>query len=315
MRSVAEPRVFYEGSVSMVAPSGTQTGRTTNVSIGGAFVKDVLQREAGELVAVSIDLGDGQPAMTARACIVWSRTRDEAEGPAGVALRFLEMEDDSARRIAELVSRRAQAPSSLSQRRVRVRVPDLAVPLRAMAREITSDVVTVEAELPWLQLGATVSAELAPTDTRVGRLKWVGINLSPSGTAELRLAIDVSSNAVLSVLPPAAPQPAIVFSDAGPVPRAPVPFTPPQLRPRFARKIAFLVGIALGCAGGAGLNRVRPHLPRPSIVTAILGPAPQIIDEDPGAPDLPPPHFESPHRVIPKLAPPAPAEIVSADSR
>ena len=281
MRSPAEPRVIHDGPARVTTPRGEWKGATLNLSVGGAFVAGVPALPKGTEVALDLELGDGEPPLAADGKVVWSRDLAQADGPAGVALRFSRIAHDGVRRIARLVATHAEAPQGLLRRRVRVRLPGLDSPLRAIASDVTQETVMVESEIGWLQLGAAVSTELAPNDVRNGRLRWVGVDVAPSGSARLRLAIDVSGQGLMSETP----EEAAFFAG----PRAPLSQSAPYesiemevARPRPRRRLAMLCGVLLGCAIGGGLSWAQPHygLHAPQFVTKILnGHAARIDDE------------------------------------
>jgi hypothetical protein len=300
MRSSAEPRIYHDGAAHVTTPNGEWNGAVLNLSVGGAFVTGVPVLPTGTQIAVDLDLGDGQTPVAADAKVVWSRPASEAEGPAGVALRFLRIAHDGVRRIARLVSTRTEVTPGLLRRRVRVRLPGMESPLRAVASDVTSETVMVESELSWLQLGAAVSTELAPGDVRNGRLQWVGVDVAPSGAARLRLAIDVSGKGLVSETPEEA---AFFAGERVPPPPLPSPsgaydsleIEMPRRRPR--RGIAMLCGVLLGCAVGGGLSWAQPRLGlrTPAFVSKLLHRGDVIEDEF----NDPPPHYRSAWRIFP----------------
>ena len=289
MRSTAEPRIDHDGAARVTTPRGEWQGAVLNVSVGGAFIAGVPALPRGTEVALDIELGDGEPPLCADGNVVWSRQVAQAEGPAGVALRFSRVAHQGVRRIARLVASRAQAPLGLLKRRVRVRLPGMEAPMRAVASDVTPETVMVESELSWLQLGAPVSTELGPNDVRNGRLRWVGVDVAPSGAARLRLAIDVSGRGLVSETPEEAAFFAgerAPLSGSGAYESMEMEFS----RPRPRRRMAMLCGVLLGCAIGGGLSWAQPryNLHAPQFVTKILsGHAARIDDEQPD----PPPSF------------------------
>src|SRR5215831_16248953 len=104
MRSSAEPRVCHDGAAHVTTPNGEWNGALLNLSVGGAFVTGVPALPIGTEIALDFELGDGEPPVAADARVVWSRMNAQPEGPAGVALRFLRVANESVRRIARLVS-------------------------------------------------------------------------------------------------------------------------------------------------------------------------------------------------------------------
>src|SRR5262245_5423362 len=108
MRSNGEPRICHDGAAHLTTPSGEWNGVVLNLSVGGAFVTCVPPLPVGTEISMDLELGDGQPPVAADACVVWSRESSEADGPAGIALRFLRVAHEGVRRIARLVSARTE---------------------------------------------------------------------------------------------------------------------------------------------------------------------------------------------------------------
>jgi hypothetical protein len=182
---------------------------------------------------------------------------------------------------------------------VRIRVDGLASPLRALAREISSECITLEAELPWLRLDSAVSTELGPHDVRNGRVRWMGVDVGPSGTARLRISVDVSGRGMLAETPTEA-----AFFAGTVMPAAAVPdLTSDAIledadyasyeigRPRRGGAIAagVLAFVTLGVGAYLGLRR--PHLVQRWLSTPLR------VERAEPAP--PPPSDPSPHRIIP----------------
>ena len=272
-----------------------------NLSVGGAFVTGVPALPTGTEIALNLDLRDGEPPVAAHARVVWSRLSTQAEGPAGVALRFARVAHDGVRRIARLVSARMEITPVVLRRKVRVRLPGLEAPLRAVASDVTTETVMVESEIGWLQLGAAVSTELAPGDVRNGRLRWVGVDVAPSGSARLRLAIDVSGKGLVSetpeeaaffaadIRPPARPSPSGAYDS--------MEIEMPRRRP--GRGMAVFCGVLLGCAVGGGLSWAQPHLGlrAPAFVSKLLRGHRAMIEDEVADP---PPSYRSAWRIFPR---------------
>jgi PilZ domain-containing protein len=302
MRSSAEPRISHDGAAHLTTPNGQWNGAVLNLSVGGAFVTGVPVLPNGTEIALDLDLRDGEPPVAADARVVWSRMSQQTEGPAGVALRFARVAHDGVRRIARLVAARMEITPGLLRRKVRVRLPGLETPLRAVASDVTPETVMVESELGWLQLGAAVSTELAPGDVRNGRLQWVGVDVAPSGAARLRLAIDVSGKGLVSetpeeaaffagerIRPPALPSPSGAYDS--------MEIEMPRRRPR--RGVAVFCGVLLGCAVGGGLSWAQPRLGlrTPSFVSNLLhGHRAMIEDEVADSPPI----YRSAWRTFPR---------------
>jgi Tfp pilus assembly protein PilZ len=186
-----QPRIAHGGVAHVVAPGASWSGCALNLSAGGAFISGGPELEVGRRITVSIDLGDGQPAISAHARVVWSRR--EAEH-AGVGVRFMRIDGEAAQRIEELLAAHMRTVSrEVVHGAVRVQLPGLPGRLRAQAREIAPGMMVVEAELSWLPIGATIVTETEPGNLREGRLTWVGVEVAPSGHARLCLHVDLSA--------------------------------------------------------------------------------------------------------------------------
>jgi hypothetical protein len=72
----------------------------------------------------------------------------------------------------------------------RIKLQPLGTPLRALARAHTDGRLVLEAELPWLQLGADCTAELHDGRSIDGKVHWIGLDMTRSGTARLRILVD-----------------------------------------------------------------------------------------------------------------------------
>src|SRR5262249_11480553 len=191
MRSSEAPRVQLDTTVRM------QTGelgaafeaRSVNLSVGGVYVESERVLDPGAQVEMKVNLRDGGTPLETRGEVVWVRPQDE-DGRSGMAVRFLGLDEMSARRIARLVAQRAKEPTGTLKRKVRIKLGALPAPLRAVARDLNEQGVMLEAELPWLKLGSVVTTEIAPGRVRSGRMRWVGIDVAPSGVARLRISVD-----------------------------------------------------------------------------------------------------------------------------
>src|SRR6185503_19095960 len=112
----------------------------------------------------------------------------------------------STRRIGRVVAAGRREPSALFKRDVRIRLAALPAPLRAVARDQSEEGLILEAELPWLKLGSEISAELGPGQSRTGRVRWVGLDVTRAGAARLRILVDLSGDAAPERTQPASPR-------------------------------------------------------------------------------------------------------------
>lgn len=181
MRSNA-PRVPHDATVEL-GPGGR--ARAVNLSTGGIFVAADEPLDPGAQVHLKINLRDGAQPVDVDGEVVW---REDG----GMALRFVDLDDVARRRITRLVQKRE--PTQFGRRDVRIHLPELSAPLRARARDLTERGVMIEAELPWLRLGSAVTTELSPDRACDGHVQWIGLDVTRSGAARLRIFVDLSED-------------------------------------------------------------------------------------------------------------------------
>ncbi|HEX6835240.1 MAG TPA: PilZ domain-containing protein [Polyangia bacterium] len=176
--------------------------RAVNLSTGGIFVAADEPLDPGAQVHLKVNLRDGASPLDVEAQVL-----RQADG--GVALRFIELDDVGKRRIQRLVQKRE--PTQFGKRDVRIHLPSLSAPLRASARDLTERGVMIEAELPWLRLGSQVTTELSADRACDGRVQWIGLDVTRSGSARLRIFVDLTEERADGT--PVGPPPAIVAAD------------------------------------------------------------------------------------------------------
>jgi hypothetical protein len=69
----------------------------------------------------------------------------------------------------------------------------------------------IEAELPWLRLGSQVTTELSSDRACDGRVQWIGLDVTRSGSARLRIFVDLTEERADGT--PVGPPPAVVTAD------------------------------------------------------------------------------------------------------
>jgi hypothetical protein len=249
-------------------------------------------------VDLLVSLRDGGSPVSARGEVVWVREGGPEE-PGGMAVRFLGLDESSALRITRLVADRTREPESDERRAVRIRLPGLPSALRAVARDLTSAGVTLEAELPWLRLGSSVSTEVSPGMAKVGSMRWVGIDVAHDGTARLRISVDFAAGAPDERFASSAQVPVVV--EPGERPAAPAPSAPPAVAareparppPRKRRRWRLLLGAAVvGVLGTltwrmVGVPPRRLEIAPPQVLEVppdlSLPAASRVIPKEPGA--------------------------------
>lgn len=199
MRSVNAPRVAHDATVEF---GEGHRARAVNLSTGGIFITADEPLDPGAQVHLKVNLRDGASPLDVDAQVL-----RRADG--GMALQFVELDDVAKRRIQRLVQKRE--PTQFGKRDVRIHLPSLSAPLRASARDLTERGVMIEAELPWLRLGSQVTTELSSDRACDGRVQWIGLDVTRSGSARLRIFVDLTEERADGT--PVGPPPAVVAAD------------------------------------------------------------------------------------------------------
>jgi hypothetical protein len=123
------------------------------------------------------------------------------------------------------------AAPGASDRDVRVKFASLPVPLRVAARDRSDTAILMEGDLPWLAVGTALDLELPDGVLQAGRVHSFDIDVTPPGSARLRIFAELS--------PPGCPAPtAAAAEDPQPAqPQAPRSLLVPLL---------FLLGVSSG---------------------------------------------------------------------
>ena len=199
MRSVNAPRVPHDATVE-IGHGGK--ARAVNLSTGGIFISAAEPLDLGAEVHLKVNLKDGASPLDVNATVL-----RRADG--GMALRFVDLDDMAKRRIQRLVQKRE--PTQFGKRDVRIHLPSLSAPLRASARDLTERGVMIEAELPWLRLGSQVTTELSSDRACDGRVQWIGLDVTRSGSARLRIFVDLTEERADGT--PVGPPPQVIAAD------------------------------------------------------------------------------------------------------
>jgi len=286
MRSSTYPRIQHDATVRFETGGGVVPAfdaRAVNLSVGGLFVNAPTLLAPGVRVDLQVSLRDGKSPVHAKGEVVW--VQDGAEDERGMALRFVDLQGEAESRIERLVALRTGEPTGTSanptRRELRIRLPSLPSPLRAVARDQTDRGLMLEAELPWLTLGSEIVAELSPDRAVEGTVRWVGLDVTRAGHARLRIFVEVAGDDQPLVEAP--PEPAML--------PAPQPRRPPLLMTALA--------VAGAMALAAGSTAYLMRAPAPPAVLAL-----PVVE--PAAPTAhPPPVVAVPQAKIEPAAPPS----------
>ena len=297
MRSAEAPRVRHDATVRL------QTGdlgaafdaRSVNLSVGGVFVEADKVLDPGAQVEMRVNLSDGGSPLETRGEVVWVRPQNDDHAKAGMAVRFLALDEMSARRIARLVASRVREPTGMLKRKVRIKLAGLPAALRAVARDLSEQGVMLEAELPWLKLGSMVETEIAPGRSRVGRMRWVGVDVAPSGVARLRISVDFDG-AANGAAAAAAPVQAVHEPDETEM----IDFRP---RRRFWPWAVLLAVAGAAAAGALWLDRASSVAPIEGAELRVTDSMPKVEEPTPSGvvipktkPATPAPAAATPHK-------------------
>lgn len=268
MRSTTTPRIQHDATVKFETGGGVVPpfdARAVNLSVGGLFVNAPTLLAPGVQVDLQVSLRDGKSPVHAKGEVVW--VQDGADDERGMALRFLDLETGAEQRIEKLVALRTREPTGTgttsTRRELRIRLPSLPAPLRAVARDQTDRGLMLEAELPWLTLGSEIVAELSPDRAVEGTVRWVGLDVTRAGHARLRIFVEVQGEDPQHSI---APPPATHIDSVPHVTR-----TKPRRAPVVLTALA--VGGAMALAAGATALIMRQPPPPAVLALPAIEPA------------------------------------------
>lgn len=191
-RDVLAPRIFFDGEV-LLERDGERiaSGRAHNISMRGVFVRMPEPLAVESVVRAHVALPDGHDivadATVVRVC------GEESLEPTGIALRFDQLLDEGAGLLQAFVEE-SQRPARGET--LRVSFDQLAAPVVVRAHADWDDVVAVDAELPFLQLGSHVQiAKDTNAAPRGGAIRWVSIHVCPdTGIPRLNVGIEIDAD-------------------------------------------------------------------------------------------------------------------------
>lgn len=188
-RDVLAPRIFFDGKVLLEREGEPDAaGRAYNISLRGVFVRMEEPLPLDVALTAHFALPDGQ-AVVAEATVVRVCDGQSLE-PRGIALRFDRLLEDGASRLQAFVEE-SQRPARGET--LRLVFEQLGTPVSVRAHADWDDVVAVDAELPFLQLGSGVQlTQDGATAPRSGAIRWVSIHVDPdTGIPRLNVGIEI----------------------------------------------------------------------------------------------------------------------------
>ncbi len=100
-------RVRLEAQVTVTSETNFFTGLSENLSEGGIFISSLAPPDLGTVVETSIAT-DGGPPINVTAEVMWVRTDDGQ--PVGCGCRFLNLDEVTAARLKDFISRAGREP-------------------------------------------------------------------------------------------------------------------------------------------------------------------------------------------------------------
>lgn len=188
------PRIFFDEPVFLFASGQKQpiAGRALNLSRAGIFIRvDQLEAELEGTVGLEFALPDGA-VVEANAWVVRHVLSEDPLEPAGLALCFTRLAPGCSEALDGFLSERLQPAVGQS---VRLQLGELGFPIRAQAHSAWSNVLSVDAELPFLRLGSpvTVPTEDDAHTTLQGSIRWVSVHVPPeSGVPRINIGIEMA---------------------------------------------------------------------------------------------------------------------------
>ncbi|HHQ48002.1 MAG TPA: TIGR02266 family protein, partial [Acidobacteria bacterium] len=110
-------RAAVEGTVVMRADETSDyvMHSVTNISTGGMFIRTPEVRPVGTRLGVRLIIAGSESVIEGTAEVVWVRTIDQfQEGPPGMAVRFVDMDQATRLQIALLVQERAEKGTTVA---------------------------------------------------------------------------------------------------------------------------------------------------------------------------------------------------------
>lgn len=189
IRHQAEPRIFFDQPVAIYVADRDRPlhGRALNLSRGGLFVRLDTLLPRTTPVAILFELPDGQ-LVDAEATVVRLVRPESASEPTGMALCFGQLDPAVEERIEQFIMGRTRPAGG---KVVRLHLDGLGYPIKARTHSSWQNMLSVDAELPFLQLGSPVS--LPQSDGSNGNIRWVSVHIPPeSGVPRINIGIEMA---------------------------------------------------------------------------------------------------------------------------
>jgi len=207
--------------------------------------------------------------------------------------------------MAALAKEPREQTGAVTAENARIKLAPLGTPMRAQARAHSDGRLVLEAELPWLQLGAQCTAELPDGRSIDGTVHWIGLDMTRSGTARLRILVNTAQGHSIQ----------LSVSDADVqelMPAAPVPGEARLGAKRFRWMLPMVTAILAGSLGWLASNLSAP--PKPKLLAAGDVPQQQHVIAPPPIVKIPAESVPMPAQEIavvmtPTVAPALPAVL------
>lgn len=245
--------------------SGFLAEYSSNLSLGGMFITTRYLKPVGTELKFEVRLKDAAPLVRGRGLVAWTRWQDQgARRPAGMGVRFLDLDPDSRELIYRIVDERLRS-GQVSE--------ELALDAAALAEISAPPSVESLAGPPLPEFPADLALPSPPHAARrqpgITPVDPAGAALVQGVSAEPERPPEPVANGPKS----AAPEPELRAGDASPLPPAaptteatgaePRPVPPPPLEEIVARAEGWPLGPATPLSPRSTSAPVRPPPPMP----------------------------------------------------
>ena len=106
----ASPRIEVNAHVDYRTQHEFYAGETANLGVGGLFIATENLLQVGREIALNLDLPEAG-ALSLKGEVAWRRPQGSTEGPAGLGIRFVELQEEMRSSIEAFLSKRAMEPA------------------------------------------------------------------------------------------------------------------------------------------------------------------------------------------------------------